>query len=396
MHGTSTAASGPAGAHFEGQIAAFYLLAMLCGAPPRGLPGTAINRIALQQANTGRPLDDVIVHATDSSGREAVLEIQVKLTISFSPTDTVFRKVVGQIASAARRPDFWLTQYELAIATAKGSRKIDGAYQDVLTLARQIGDATTFAAQLKLSGAANDDMRGFVDTFQSHLKEEGTPHDFETVWKLLRRLQILTFDFTAPGSASADLARERVLRTLHADEASRADALWGNLVEISLATAKSGGYKTRATLLESLTVLGFRFAGDRRHTIARAALAENARLAIADIDNHVGEVVLTRHERVAMVHAAFDVGRYVEIRGDAGVGKSGVLRQIAESLQIESHILVLSPGRCVPRGWSAMKAQISFEGTIHELLIELANDGGAVVFLDNLDSFSDEERLTGV
>ena len=68
------------------EAAAFYMLAMLCGAPPRGLPGTTIDRIALQQANTGRPLDDVIVHAVDGSGRPAVLEIQVKRAITFTPT----------------------------------------------------------------------------------------------------------------------------------------------------------------------------------------------------------------------------------------------------------------------------------------------------------------------
>ena len=40
---TSTLASGPAGSHFEGQIGAFYLLSMLSGAPPRGLPPDVIH-----------------------------------------------------------------------------------------------------------------------------------------------------------------------------------------------------------------------------------------------------------------------------------------------------------------------------------------------------------------
>src|SRR6218665_2385009 len=307
--GTSTASSGPAGAHFEGQVAAFYLLAMLSGAQACGLPGATIKRVALQQANIGHPLDDVIVHATDGSGKPA----------------------------------------ELAIATARSSRKIDGPYQDVLTRARQIGDATTFMAQIRLAGAANADMRAFVKTFQKHLKDKGSPHDEETIWKLLRRLQILTFNFTAPGSAIKELARERALHTLHADDASRVDALWGNLVELAISVATNGGDKTRTTLLESLR--GFRFVGDRRHANARAALAEIACSALADIGNRVGKVVLARHERVAAVHEARGCGRYVEIRGDAGVGKSGVLRQVAESLQTEGQILVFSPGRCIPRGW---------------------------------------------
>lgn len=396
-NGTSTLASGPAGTHFEGQVSAFYLLAMLSGAPPRGLPGATIDKVALQQANVGRPLDDVIVHAHDNaSGKAAVLEIQVKRSITFAAADPVFRKVVGQIVNASRRPDFLTQRYELAIATTKGSRKIDGAYQDVLTLARQVGDAATFAALIGLAGAANDDMRAFVKTFKSHLLDEGSPGDDETVWLLLRRLQILTFDFTSTGSASHDLALERAIRVLHADDGSRAGALWVSLIELAIDVAKSGGDKTRETALQAMAPLGYRFAGQRRHAAARAALAEASRLALNDILNRVGKVVLARQERVTATRAALNVGRYVEIRGEAGVGKSVVLRKMAEAMQAEGQVIVLSPGRCVARGWAAMRAQFGFDGTLRELLVELANDGGATIFVDNLDSFNVEERVTVV
>lgn len=395
--GTSTLASGPAGTHFEAQVAASYLLAMLSGAPPRGLPGATIDRVALQQANAGRPLDDVIIHAHDNvSGKPAVLEVQVKRSITFAAADPVFRKVVGQIVEASQRPDFLTQRYELAIATTKGSRKIDGAYQDVLTLARQIGDAATFAAQIDLMGVGNDDMRAFVKTFKIHLRDEGSPDDNETAWRLLRRLQILTFDFTATGSASHDLALERAVRVLHADDVSRAGTFWVSLIELAINVAKSGGDRTRETALQTLAQLSYRFVGERRHATARAALAESSRLALADIRNSVGSAVLSRQERVAATREALDRGRYVEVRGDAGVGKSGVLRQMAEAMQAESQVIVLSPGRCVPRGWTALRAQLGFDGTLRELLVELANDGGATIFVDNLDSFSTEERLTVV
>src|SRR5260221_4536274 len=71
--GVSPASSGPAGPHFEAQVGASYLLAMLTGGEPRGLPGMTIDRIELQRASEGRPLDDVIVHAHDASGKAAVL-----------------------------------------------------------------------------------------------------------------------------------------------------------------------------------------------------------------------------------------------------------------------------------------------------------------------------------
>lgn len=114
--------------------------------------------------------------------------------------------------------------------------------------------------------------------------------------------------------------------------------------------AKSGGDKTRDTALVTLAQFGYRFLGERRHMAARAALTESSRLALADIRNRVGKAVLARQERVAAIHAALGLGRYVEIRGDAGVGKSGILRQMVEAMQTEGRSLYSAQGDAFPVG----------------------------------------------
>lgn len=393
---SSPAASGPAGSHFEAQVGAAYLLALLTGSEPRGLPGTTIDSIKLQRAAEGHPLDDVIIHTHDGRGSPAVLEVQVKRTISFTPSDDVFQKVIEQIARASQLPDFWTSRHELAIATARTSRKIDGAYQDVLTWARQLGDAVTFFSRINRPGSANDDMRTFVATFRAHLQNSGVLSDDDSVWRLLRRLQILVFDFAAEGSASEDLARERAVRALHADDGARAGGLWSALIELALRTAASGGERKRGDLITELGRQGFRLAGERRYSTARAVLAEAARHALDDIADQIGGARLTRHELVTAIHAALDVGRYVEIRGDAGVGKSGLLKHFAEQTAMEAPVIVLSPIRTTPRGWMAMRDVIGFDGTARELLTDLAGDGAALLFIDNLDFFKEDERRTVV
>ena len=392
--GVSPASSGPAGPHFEAQVGAAYLLALLTGGEPRGLPGLVIEQIELQRASEGRPLDDVIVHAHDGSGTTAVLEIQVKREIAFSPADEVFRDVVQQIAVAASRPDFWTSRYELAVATAKTSAKISGPYQDVLTWARQLGSATTFIERINRAGSANDSMRTFVRTFRTRLQEAGAPHDDQTVWGLLRRLQILVYDFTAPGSADESRARDRAALALHPDDAGHAATLWTALVELALHVAAAGGDRTRAALLEDFRGRPFRLAGERRHARARRRLTEASENALDDIDDTVGGAVLLRHERLAEIRAALDTGRYVEIRGNSGVGKSGLLKHLARQVSAESRLIVLSPVRTTPRGWSHMRAVIEFDGTAPELLADLAQSGGAILFIDNLNRFADDERLT--
>jgi len=369
---------------------------MLTGGEPRGLPAMVIDRIELQRASEGRPLDDVIVHAHDAAGTAAVLEIQVKREIAFSPSDEVFRDVVQQIAAAARRQDFWTTRYELAVATAKTSARIAGPYQDVLTWARQLGSATTFMERINRAGSANDNMRTFVGTFRARLQEAGAPHDDETIWGLLRRFQILVYDFTAPGSADESRARDRAALALHSDDATHAATLWTELVELALRVAAAGGDRTRATLLEDFRGRPFRLAGEHRHTSARRRLAEASENALADIDDSVGGAALLRHERLAEIRAALGTGRYVEIRGTSGVGKSGLLKHLAQQVSAESPTIVLSPVRTTPRGWSHMRAVLEFDGTAPELLADLAASGGATLFIDNLNRFAEDERPTVV
>jgi hypothetical protein len=355
-----------------------------------------IDRVEFQRADEGRPLDDIIIHAHDARGDPAVLEIQVKRSLTFAPADPVFRDVMEQIAKAARHEEFWTTRYELAIATAKTSRKIDGAYQDVLTWARRLGSAQVFFERLRRKGAASDDMRTFVETFRDHLKQFGFASDDERVWRLLGKLQILTFDFTAEGSASEDLGKERAVRALHPDESPRAGALWTALVELAIRIASVGGESRVADLTMEVTSLSFRLAGQRRFVTARAAIVEASRNALADIGDQVGDATLSRIDRLIEIRTALDRARYLEIRGDAGVGKSGLLKHLAEQIATEAGIVVLSPGRIPPRGWSAMRAELSFDGSARELLADMASDGGAVIFVDNLDLFTPEERSTVV
>ncbi len=387
------ASTGAAGAQFEAKVGAYYLLAMLRGAEPRGLPDRIFDRVELQRAAEGHPLDDIIVHGHDQRGAEAVLEVQVKRAISFAPRDQVFEEVVRQIAAVVQKSELLSSHYELAIATAQTTRVITGAYQEVLNWARKMGSAIDFLARINRTGSANDQMRTFVATLQSHLRQGGAAHDDETVWQVLRRLQIHVYDFTAVGSASESHARDRAADVLHPDAKGEAGALWSALIEYALDLAASGGDATRQDLFDALQGR-FRFEGERRYSIARAAIAEASKQALDDIFDKVGGVALGRHARIASIRTAADTGRFILICGAAGVGKSALLKHLAEEAARESRVLVLAPGRVPQGGWSALRNQIGFDGTAKELLSDLACDGGGWVFIDNLDFIAPEERPT--
>ena len=72
----------------------------------------------------------------------------------------------------------------------------------------------------------------------------------------------------------------------------------------------------------------------------------------------------------------------------------GVLKHFAQQISSDATCVALSPNRTVPKGWLALRGVLGFDGTAHELLSDLAASGSAVLFVDGLDFFGAEERLT--
>ena len=148
----SPAATGGAGPQFEAKVGAFYMLSLLSGGEPRGLPGATVNSVRLQQRGSGYPLDDIIVRATNADGTNATLEVQAKRTLTFTASDGQFEDVVAQVWQAAQKPEFSGSRYELAVAIARTTTRVELACQEVLHWARHSPDGATFAAQIDRQG----------------------------------------------------------------------------------------------------------------------------------------------------------------------------------------------------------------------------------------------------
>lgn len=393
---SSPAATGPAGPFVEGSVGAHYLLTLLANANPRGLPGVVINRVEFQRASDGHPLDDVVIRGLDVAGNAVVLEVQVKRSITFAPSDGVYRDVVQQLAAALSSLDLTNEHRQFAVATDRMSSKISGPYQDVLRWARELGTATLFFDRVNRLGVGNDDMRTFVATTCAHLAASGCASDDETAWQILRRLQILTFDFEAEGSQSLELATERARSVLHAEDAARAGALWTALTALTMRSAAVAGEFDRERLVSEISgFLGFRLVGTRRNQAHRQTLREAAALAAADLRRRVGGVSLARSGQLAALRDACELGRYIEIRGAPGVGKSGLLGLMVQQMLGESNAIVLSPERTIGGGWLSFKTALGFEDSPQAFLVDLASGGGSVLFVDSLDFFEDpSKRMT--
>ena len=385
--GSSPASRGGAGTYVEGELGALYLLALLTGNPAVGLPAAVVTSVRFQGTEHGFALDDLIISAAGVAGA-ALLEIQSKRDATFAPRDPVFAEVAAQIAKTSPA-DVPAERHLLGIAVERTSRQISGSYQDVLRWARDAESAEAFFRRVAAKGVGSTDKRTFVETTRRHLVANGIKDGDDAIWRILRRMLILEFDFEAKASLARSYGIALARNALgHADE-SRAEAIWSKLVDLSLATATTGGQVDRTGLRSRLADAGFQLAGDRDYASARARLAETAALTLAGIGTKVAGVTLDRAEAVGALDAALAANRFVEIRGAPGVGKSWALRNLAERVARHSPVIVLDPVATPAGGWLAFAQAFGIPGTAFAFLSDYAASGGATLFIDGLDMFVD-------
>lgn len=395
--GLAPAAGGPAGPRLEAHVGAQYLLPLLSGGEARGLPGVVVTQVFFQRAGLGHPMDDVVVTGFDQAGHPATLEIQAKRSGNFTASDEDFRKVVAMAARAAAKPEFKSTRYELAVAIARTSTKVERVAQEALRWARTSTDAADFFSRLDQPGSGGAVLRrDFVEVFRTHLVSASAPSSDEALWAILRRFQILLFDCEQPGSLSSLMARERCALLLAPGEQGNSGALWTALENEALSLDSAAGRTDRATLKERLTSeLGFKLGGDRGLLLARRALSSRTKDRMEAIDTTLGGRRLIRAELVKAAREALDAGGCVELRGAGGVGKSAVLRALAEEIGRECTALVVAPGSLPEGGWGAFAQVLGCNVSCQEFLRDLAGDGGGILFVDGLDGFdSPRERVT--
>jgi hypothetical protein len=388
--GSSPASRGPAGAYIEGELGALYLLALLTGNRAPGLPDARVVIVRFQGTEQGFKLDDLIAFGVGKSG-DSILEIQSKRDITFSPGDSVYQDVAAQIARSLVG-SVPADRHLLGIATQRTSRKISGAYQDVLKWARTMDSASAFFTRIDARGIASKDMRDFVATTRRHLVANGVVDDADAIWRLLRRMLILEFDFEAASPIARTYGHALARTALADEEVGRAEALWSRLIDLSIKTGATGGEIDRTALETNLAEAGFRLAGGREYGPARDRLTELVQNTLAHIGTSVAGVTLPRLEAIAAVDDAFEAHRFIEICGNPGVGKSWVLRHLAERVARLAPIIVLDRDSTPPGGWLPFSNALGIPGSAVDFLTDLAASGGAILFIDGIDMFDDPGR----
>ncbi len=312
--------------------------------------------------------------------------------MAFTETNANFASIVKGIVKARKiEPG-----RGFAVAIERTTGAIENGVQEVLELAQQTSDATSFLKLLETPWRGNNHMRLFVAAFRKLLETNDEAGD-DVLYDVLRSFSVLTFDYERPNSIAE---HHDQLRAEQLSSQKSGTGIYDVLFRLVLRADAIGGELNRTELIGKLKGLGITVGSAPQLAIARRRIEEMSRCALSDISLTVNNCQLEREkprrELEALLQAMDIKGGVVEISGPSGTGKSGLLRTVIEAREAMSCILVLAPDRTTPGGWPALRAAFGIEANADDFLSDLACDGGGYLCIDGLDRFRDSAQLKTV
>ena len=390
MNLSSPKATGGAGVHFESRVAAYYLASLLVEGAVRGLGSAVAKEIRLQRRYENYPLDDVIVEGQFPTG-SATLSLQVKRKLTFSSSNKSFKEVMKQSWETFTGEDFKRDSDRFGVALSIYSSKVDNHFQTVLSWARESTSAKDFFKRIEQSGLSHKSSRDFITTVKEALAESiGKLPTDDDLWSFLKHFVILRFDLEKEESSESYVhALQLIKNALLPEDQEKSKALWHALVNEADITKPAAGSISQATLRSKL---GKEFHLDALRSCQGDLnrIAIESKRALEDIEISLGDVILNRDETIQEIDGILLSHQFIEVIGDPGVGKSVILRMLAERQRLKGPVLFLKHDRLSEDpGWSGQACLWQLENTLDRLLSELESVGEPILFVDGIDRIRD-------
>ena len=342
--------TGGGGVTFEQLVGASHLVSLLVGDIPRGLDWGVTKEVSFQHRWSGCLLDDIVITSTDSN-RERKLALQVKhnLTFSDSASNTTFARVIDECWKTFSSSLGWQFNQDtdrIGIGLGVYQTKIDKDFQPLLELARTSKDSSDFLQKVSTPAVASNQKREYLQIIKNLLsKSKGNEVTEDELWKFFRCLVVIYFDLENAGSRDSVHCWNRLRDQLENRDEGQAKLLFNTLTSIVAEYARSAGSidasTLRAKIPSSITLKEY-----LNFTSDLTKLREHTDLVLESIHDTIGgKVQLSRNELLDLIGTSIKVKEIVAITGEPMLGKSVLLKLLANRLKSEGEVIALSVER---------------------------------------------------
>lgn len=390
--------TGGGGVTFEQLVGTSYLVSLLGGDIPRGLDSGITKEVKFQHRWSKCLLDDVVITSTNGEiDRKLALQVKHDLTFSASASNTRFAKVIDDCWTTFNSSLGWQFDQDtdrIGIGLGVYQNKIDKHFRPLLEWARTSRDSAEFLRKVSLSTSSSTEKQRYLKIIRNLLsKSKGESVTEDEIWKFLRCLVVIHFDLENAGSRDSTYCWNRLLDQIKNRNEGQAKLLFNALTSIVAEYARSAGCIDASTLRAKISSTSIaikdqpNFISDLNHLRAHSnSVLESIRDTIG------GKVRLPRIEIVNQLEVSIKDRKIVAITGEPMVGKSVLLKLLANRLRSEGEIIALSVERLFGTALENFLHNIHIRNDFQNLLSAVGNAPLRCILIDGLERATDGDK----
>lgn len=231
-------------------------------------------------------------------------------------------------------------------------------------------------------------MREFLEIVRDGIEQaKNLKPSADDLWDFLRRFVVVYFDFDA-GDSSDRLVNttDRLRGCLSPDEADKAIELWEALTSTADEAKPAAGSYDRAALLERLAGR-FRLKGQGQIAADFARLYDFSQRILEDTQVDILGSSIPRDLLQEKLAQKLSDHRVVEVLGEAGSGKSALVRFHIEGALHDNRLLAVSSQRLPSDapGWEGFARHLGVRSSLSEVITEFSAANSPVLFVDGAE-----------
>ena len=294
--------TGGGGFAFENCVQALTLIDLVCGSNTRVFASCPVQKVEFQTNRLGYETDDMLVSGVDPSiGKTRRLLYQIKHGIAFLGSQEEWKKCIGDFWSDYNNADLFDRDYDVFVVAVATLSKADEHFAKTLSLRREGNVQTSTDGDRKKLNDIKDEvsrLNGATVTDEEFNRFIGCIH-------IVRYEELDTWE---------EISRASGVRNNQ--------DLWNEALAIANRADSHGASFTVLNLPSSL----IQKAGVNACPSAMMALRDHRDRLMARIKETINGQHVVREEKAKEFGEALDSDRVVFVVGDAGVGKSALVK----------------------------------------------------------------------
>lgn len=339
--------TGEGGATFEQLVGASYLVSVLAADIPRGLDWGIAKEVKLQYRWSGCLLDDIVVTSFDgNTTRKLALQVKHNLTFSDARSNTKFARVIKDCWDTFNNTLGWLFNEQvdrIGIGLGVYQTEIDKHFRPLLELARTSKGSSDFFQIVSLATFYSVKMQKYLQIIRNLLsKAKGCSVTDDELWRFLKCLVIIHFDLESAGSRDSIHCWNRLLDQLSNRDGGQARLLFNNLTSIVAEYVRSAGLIDR-NVIKGKMPSSLSLKDETNYSSDLSNLRNFTDTVLEGIHNTIGgKVLVPRLRLLDDLENKIKDKEVVVVEGEPMVGKSVLLKLLANRLRAEGEIIAFS------------------------------------------------------